>query len=167
MTLGLEQLYEDLNKVYTDVVQRRSFLSERAGTLVGFDGVAAAILAGVVGGFRNTRSPIIAILVIVALLLHAGSAVSAIAAIYEHPWYVAPSLPRPREKSIQEFFADPSKISWAGLALQIDKAIELNEKENWRKYHWLSVGYKLLALAVCVSVLIGLVTVLIPFVFDP
>lgn len=167
MTFDAKQLYEDLNNVYGHVIQRHSLLSERAGTLIGFDGLAAAILTEAFRGFVNTRATSLAMLVVLALFFHSGSAVLAIMAITERPWYVAPRLPAPRDTNIKEFFSNPSTISWQGLALQLDKAIELNEKENWRKHRYLNAGYVFFTVAVCMSFIIGFVTIMGSLVIDP
>lgn len=160
MTLELTQLYKDLEKAYDAVLDRRRFLSDRAGTLLGFNGLAATILAGFAGGSRSVSTPLLSALIAAALASYAGSAVFAVVSIREHRWYVAPSIPQPSEETLEEFFKDPSKLPMKGFALQILKATQLNSEENWRKYYWLNLGYCLLALAVVISAVVGLLTVI-------
>lgn len=158
MSLSDTELYECLKEAYDEVLRRRTFLSDRASTLIGFDGVAAAILTGFIAANRVSTSLLLPICL--SLIFYLGSTLSAILAIWETEWYLVPSVSEVVDSMPKDTPTRIPKVSTSGLILQVIKATELNEPENWRKYSWLRRGYLCLALAVTLSTIIGALAIM-------
>ena len=159
-----EQLYEILLSQFADARDRTEYLTDKAHSLLGFDGIINSIQVALVilmvkdESARNLlySSPFFAYItffVIFGFLCYIFSTIFALLSFRVTKYMRAPNIQS--SEFIQEVCKGNAQLSVPHIAVQIFDAIQFCDGINGRKYTFLLIATALLLLAIACTAVIG------------
>jgi hypothetical protein len=167
-----EQLYEILLSQFADARHRTEYLTDKAHSLLGFDGIINSIQVALVVLMVKDESVrrflhsspffvYIAFFITLGFLFYILSTMSALLSFRVTRYKRAPSIQS--LEFIQEVSEGEAQLSVSHMAVQIFDAIQFCDKINKQKYNFLLAAIILLLLAIACTAVIGtLVFVSVP-----